>query len=450
MRKPWLLGAVVTAALVVLSMISQCGGGGRPSIILISVDTLRRDRLGCYGYGEAVSPAIDAFAADALLFENSYSHAPTTRPSVATMLTGFYPHECRVVSNSEDLPYLLNTIADYLREEGYTTLAVSSNFVLGPNSGFDQGFDIFDHRLDQMEMVRKVPERTADKTTDAALRLIEGNRKNRFFLWIHYQDPHGPYTPPSPYDTQFLRTAAEPEILPVNSDLSGVGGIPSYQRIGNNRDAWFYRARYDGEIRFLDLHVGRLLTELKGLGLYDNSLLIFTADHGEGMGEHDYFFAHGEYLYETLIAVPLIVRFGPGMSGRRRELVGLIDVLPTILEAAGAKGDPALRGRDLLGKKLAPAGVFSEMEGRFSFIRDGFKLIHHADKDQMMLYDLTTDAAELFNLVTDPEHGKAARALAAKMDSARAEDHFGDAIQRIQADFSEEDKAKLKSLGYVH
>jgi arylsulfatase A-like enzyme len=442
--------ATAAAAVITLLALGARGRGNPPNIILISVDTLRRDHLGCYGYAKGVSPNIDAFAREAILFERSYAHASTTRPSVASMLTGFYPHECRVMINSDNLPYLLTTIPDYLREKGYTTLAVSSNFVLGPGSGFDQGFDIFDNRLDQMELVRHVPERTADRTTDAAIGLIDGNRKGRFFLWVHYQDPHGPYTPPAPFDTQFLDAAAAPEMLPFNASLSGKKGIPDYQKIGKNADAGFYRARYDGEIGFLDVHLGRLFTALKDAGLYDNSLVILTADHGEGMGEHDYYFAHGEYLYESLIAVPLIVRWGSGRTGRRQDLVGLIDVLPTVLAAAGVKGDHALRGRNLLADKLAPLQIFSEIEDKFSLIGDRLKLIHHVLEEEIFLFDLADDPSEQRNLVGDPDHVTAARALAAQMDVARAEDHFGDAIHRVPADFSEEDKAKLKSLGYAH
>jgi arylsulfatase A-like enzyme len=443
-------GAVVAAALITVSTLCARGKGSPPNIILITVDTLRRDHLGCYGYGKDVSPNIDAFARDAMLFERSYAHASTTRPSVASMLTGFYPHECKVLGNSDNLPYLLTTIPDYLREKGYTTLAVSSNFVLGPGSGFDQGFDVFDNRLDQMELVRPVPERTADRTTDAAMNLIDGNRKNRFFLWVHYQDPHGPYTPPAPFDSRFRDAAAAPETLAFNKDLSGKGGIPHYQRIGNNADAWFYRARYDGEIGFLDTHLGRLLTALKDAGLYDNCLVVLTADHGEGMGEQDYYFAHGEYLYESVIAVPLIVRWGPERTGRRQDLVGLVDVLPTILVAAGVKGDSALRGRNLLADELKPLQIFSEMEDKFSLIEDRLKLIHHVYEEQIMLFDLSDDPHEQRNVVGDPNRAKAARALATQMDLARAEDRYGKAIERIPADFSEEDKAKLKSLGYAH
>jgi arylsulfatase A-like enzyme len=442
------IALAVAAALVAVLTTRRAQPG--PCVILVSVDTLRPDHLGCYGYDRDTSPGVDAFAADATVFENCYAQAPTTRPSVAAMLTGLYPHECRIFTNGDNLPYLLKTVPDYLREKGYRTLAVSSNFVLGSNSGFDQGFDVFDNRLEELELVRSVPERIAEKTTDAALRLLEENRDALVFLWIHYQDPHGPYTPPAPFDTAFIDPAAAPRRIAFNSSISGIGGIPSYQQIGANDDFEYYRGRYDGEIRYFDLHFARLLVALKEMGLYDRALIIFTADHGEGMGEHDYYFAHGEYVYNSLIKVPLLVRYGPGSAGRRQDLVGLVDVLPTIMAAAGVEAESGLEGRNLLAPSLEPLAVFSEMLGKYSIIDDGVKLVLHADRQEALLFDLRNDPGEEQNLIDAPEYASRFEALAVALDRAATRDRFGQEIQRLPADLTDEDKAKLKSLGYTH
>jgi len=270
------------------------------------------------------------------------------------------------------------------------------------------------------------------------------------FLWIHYQDPHGPYTPPAPFDTAFIDPAAAPRKVAFNSSISGIGGIPSYQRIGDSDDFEYYRGRYDGEIRYFDLHFARLLQALKEMGLYDRALIIFTADHGEGMGEHDYYFAHGEYVYNSLIKVPLVVRYGSGSAGRRQDLVGLVDVLPTIMAAAGVEADSSLEGRDLLAPSLEPLAVFSEMLGKYSIIDDGVKLVLHADRQEALLFDLRNDPGEEQNLIDAPEYASRFEALAVALDRAATRDRFGQEIQRLPADLTDEDKAKLKSLGYTH
>jgi arylsulfatase A-like enzyme len=450
LRKYWLLAAAVAMAVVMAAVWAVSREAGEaPSVFLITVDTLRPDHLGCYGYARATSPSIDAFAREAALFEDCYSQAPTTRPSVATILTGFYPHECRVITNSDNLPQLLPTMAERLKEAGYTTLAVSSNFVLGPNSGFNQGFDVFDNRLEELEAVRRVPERTAEKTTDAVLNLLRENRGRKLFLWVHYQDPHGPYTPPRPFDTTFMDQTRKPRLLTLNRDLSGKGGIPYYQQIGENRDAGFYEARYDGEIAYLDTHLARLIEALKQMGFYDNSLIILTADHGEGMGEHDYYFAHGEYVYNSLIRVPLIIRWRAACSGRSQDPVGLVDIMPTVLEVAGLEPEPGLRGRSILARGGGPRSIFSEMSGKFSMIGDGLKMIYHGDEGELMLFDLRNDPGEEHNLITDARLSKAAKSLAAQMDEAREADHFGTNLESAPANLSDEDKAKLRSLGYI-
>lgn len=441
------LVAIVAVAALLLMLPRRAQG---PGIILISVDTLRPDHLGCYGYGLATSPNVDAFARDAVVFENCFSQAPTTRPSCASFLTGFLPHECRIFNNSDNIPPGVPTIAQRLQAAGYRTMAVSSNFVLGKGTGYDRGFDLFDHNLDAAEAVRKVPERIAVRTTDAAIEMLRAAPRARFFLWIHYQDPHGPYTPPEPYDEAFTDTDRVPVRLPLNADVSGKGGIPSYQQLGGHDEFDFYAGRYDGEIAYFDEHLGRLLAGLRELGLYDRSLIIFTADHGEGMGEKDYFFAHGEYVYDSLIRVPLIVKSPAAPPGRRADHVQLLDLGPTIVTVAGIEPPEGFRGRDLLSGDRADRPILSEMPGKYAIIESGLKLILHEDEAGYMLFDLRSDPREEHDLIAEPEFTRYLAPLRRDLEDLRAQDVFGNGVVRTPANLSDDDREKLKSLGYVH
>ena len=442
--------AVAAALVAAMALLVTRHGARGPGIILVSVDTLRPDHLGCYGYGRNTSPNLDAFARESLVFENCFSQAPTTRPSCASFLTGFLPHECRIFTNSDNLPMKVVTIAEYLKARGYRTLGVSSNFVLGKGTGYDRGFDFFDNDLGDLEQVRQVPERIASKTTDAAIKMLRARAGRKFFMWIHYQDPHGPYTPPAPYDGMFLDPAREMRRLPFLATLSGQGGIPSYQRLDDHDDFGFYVAQYDGEIAYFDAHFGRLLKTLKDMGLYDTSLVIFTADHGEGMGERDYFFAHGEHVYDNLIHVPLVVRAGGLSPGRRRTYVQLLDLVPTMLAFAGAEADPRLRGRNLLGESPAREAIFSEMEGKYSLIENGIKLIAEADQGLTMLFDLNIDPQETRNLVDDACYTRYVEPMGAKLGELLNQDLLGSGVTRTPANLTEDQKQKLKSLGYVN
>jgi arylsulfatase A-like enzyme len=303
--------------------------------------------------------------------------------------------------------------------------------------------------MGEAELVRGIPERIAEKTTDTAVSLLRIHGNRRFFMWIHYQDPHGPYTPPPRFGASFLESGAEARDLEFNQTVSGIGGIPSYQRLGDNRDFNYYVAQYDGEIRYFDLHFQRLVDALKAMDLYDNSLIIFTSDHGEGMGEHGYYFAHGEYVYESVIRVPLIVRYGLDLQGQRKDLVQLVDVVPTILDAAGLSANPGGHGRNLLSESREPGPVFSEMPGRYAVIKDGLKLIHHSADKEFLLFDIAADPDEDRNLIGAAEHRDEARYLAGRLQELQMEDRVGSGVRREASRLTEEEKEKLKALGYV-
>ena len=424
--------------------------GQRPNIILITVDTLRPDHLGCYGYHRNTSPNIDRFAEDAMLFENCFSHAPETLQSFASILTGFFPHEAKT------MPQTVETLAESLRREGYKTAAVISNYILQKGNGFEQGFMIYDDTMNEHELVRKFPERTAGPATDRAIELLEEFQKDDFFMWIHYQDPHGPYTPPDHFAEMFHNANPKPRILKVNTTVSGYGGIPSYQQLQDNRDYHYYVSQYDGEIRYQDEHFKRLTDALKKLGLYDEALIIFSSDHGEGMGEHDYFFAHGENLYSCLTHVPLIVKYGRELSGRRDDFVQHIDIAPTIFAVPGIKADRQFRGRDLRSKPAKSREIFAENRApvmsdniKASIILDGLKLIYTPMYRQFELFDLTTDPHEERDLIGAAEHQEKVRDLKTRLMRNHMEDllRLGPIDERPEP--TDEEKEKLKSLGYI-
>jgi len=428
----------------------------KPNILLISIDTLRPDHLSCYGYSRNTSPNIDRFAEDALLFENCLSHAPITSSSCASMLSGFLPHETKVFENLP-LPAGVEVFPEILQRVGYKTVAVVSNYVLRKKTGWSRGFTIYDDRMEDYERVRRVPERIAVSTTNRAIELLKQFHKDQLFMWVHYQDPHGPYTPPARFAEMFQNPSSqEPRNLKVNDSVSGRGGIPSYQRLGTNRDFYYYVSQYDGEIRYMDEHFKHFIDALKKLGLCDDSLIIFTSDHGEGMGEHDYYFTHGEYLYNSQTHVPLIIKYGKELIGRRKDFVQHIDIIPTILKILGLKPDSRFRGRDLRQQHGNNREIFTEMDCprvrdgiKVSILLKGLKLIYTPLYDQYELFDLNSDPHEEHDLVNDIKYGELVEDLAARLRRIRKEDFLGLRVVNKPPELSDEEIKKLKSLGYV-
>ena len=364
------------------------------NVILITVDTLRADHLGLYGYGRNTSPHLDEFAKDAVVFRHAYSHAPVTVPSLSALMTSHYPHETRAVANYYVLPGEVVTLAEILQSQGYRTGAVVGNLAVMHDSGLHQGFDEYDDRLDDVDPLNV--ERRAEANTRAAIDWLQRHHRERFFLWVHYMDPHGPYTPPAPYDTMFVAPQSVPgRTLPVNKGLDGTGGIPDHVVLGEHRDPDYYVSQYDGEIRYCDQWLGELFQAVRSLGLLDRTLVVFTADHGEGLGEHNYYFDHTDYVYGELLHVPLIVRF-PGQTGGRQvdRLVGQIELLPAILRGLSIEPQVSFEGSGALLEGKEPP-IFAETSykngKRTVFTRD-FKIIKNDEAYEA--YDLKSDPGE--------------------------------------------------------
>jgi arylsulfatase len=441
-------------------------------VVLLVVDTLRPDHLGFHGYAQPTSPELDRLASEGLVFDNCFSGAAATGPAVAGLLTGRYPNDVRVKDNFRNLPEKAVTLAEILRQTSRVkTGAVVSNFVLRKRSkaglsGAEQGFDYFDDNIVDKEINRPdYFERKAASTTDAALAFLDGlGEEDRFFLWVHYQDPHGPYSPPPDAPAPpFSRGVATGRHLPVNETESGKGGIPCYQVIGDERDPSAYVYLYDAEIAYLDREVGRLVSELRNRGLLDRVLVVLTADHGEALGEHDYWFSHGENTYGEVVRVPLVIRYPDpswhprgedGQPVRRHDgLVGHVDLFSTILEAMGTPAPPS-RGESLLGRLPSRERVLLQ-EHRdpfsgatwFAATDDRYRLIVRDDRSSLLV-DYRKDREETVDLSLD-------RAEAVDRLSRAMEELVSAQGWKIKGDpedeppFSREELEILEKLGYI-
>ncbi len=309
-------------------------------VLLLTVDTLRAKHLGIYGYERATTPRIDRFFADGIIYLRAYSTTASTSSSVISLLTGRLPQEHRVRLLYQLVPEDMKLITDFLPSE-YQTAAFVSNVVLSDEAmGIADRFDHYDDLVDKKGPSQEFFERSAGRTTDAALRWLRSSRdpERPLFLWMHYMDPHGPYRPPADRTRSFSHLRPKP--IPE-------GRIPRYVQEPGVSDGLDYVDRYDEEIAYVDAHVGRLLEGYAELHSIDDALVVLTADHGENMMEHEHWFAHGYQVYETIVHVPLMLR-GPGVLTGRVELGSLgIDVAPTILRFVGAEVPATMPAIDL-------------------------------------------------------------------------------------------------------
>lgn len=380
--------AIVGTLLLLAALLPCCSGETpRPFLLLLTVDTLRADRLASYGAEITPAPHLDSLLEASEVFRFAYSPAPYTLPSVAALLTGRYPEELGVRGNVSRVGSDFATVAGVLRLHGWRTAATVSNYVLRSGGGFERGFEVYDASFPQLEANREMPERIAADTTDAALAVVDPllASTDPIFLWVHYQDPHGPYLPPPGRRERYLeaeRTRADGErALPVRHQR-GLGAIPLYQYVEGQREPAFYRAGYDGEVSYLDDQIQRLLQGLGTRGLLSGATIVFTADHGEALGEGDYWFAHGEYLSDPQVRVPLAIRV-PGRGGAvRSDPASLVDVFPTLLGLAGIAVPPGYPGRDLLaeGAEAATPEIYLATLGgstvpRFGLVSGGYKYL---------------------------------------------------------------------------
>jgi arylsulfatase len=443
--------------------LASIGCDGEPPVdvlLLVTVDTLRADHLGAYGSRRELTPHLDALARESEVFSAAYAPAPFTLPSVTGLLTGRYPEALGVVSNASAVPPSAPTLATELRRHGWRTAAVVSNLVLRRTAGLDLGFDLYDDDQPQREAVRKWPERVAASTTDAALRALDALLEQpgaKLFLWVHYVDPHGPYTPPDGLRDRYLQEEREAfdggRRLPIGARATqGLGALPTYQVVDRRQDVAFYRAGYAGEVRYADREIGRLLDGLTARGLDERALIVFTADHGESLGENDFWFNHGDFLTEHLVRVPLLVR-RPGVAPRRRhDVVSLVDLYPSLLaHLEGAAVDDSYPGRDLLARgadRSDSVPYLATLRGgrhtRFGIVRRDRKLVLSKQRDgswDTQLFRRGEDDVDLSGILAQEAETLRGELVAVRERSGT--------VAEARQELSVEERAQLEALGYV-
>lgn len=404
-----------------------------PDVFLISVDTLRADRLGCYGYDKNTSPAIDRLANSGLVFEDCVCEVPLTCPSMGAMLTSRFPRLNGTTRNGLRLPDDIPTITQSFKEAGYQTFCVQSNWTLKAKlSGLDRGFDVYDDDFHKKRWGVIKAERHADEVTRIVLELLEKRDPDRpLFCWIHYSDPHAPYL--------FHR-----KFLPDGGRHSAKG---RRERVSKG---------YDSEIAYTDSCIATLLERIP-----KDARILFIADHGESLYEHDYL-GHGRRIYQTGLRIPLIIA-GPGIEADRNSKPARgIDIGPTLLGLAGIEPPSTMMGVDLLNASIpasrprvietyggavpnlpgAKAVMASDPPQRRGVILNGWKLILNGNERE--LFHIADDPMETRNLAGQEEE----RATQLKALIEAWEERFPRG-ETVDTELSGDDLRALESLGYL-
>jgi len=428
LKRPYVLGAVVLVAAAGIFLVLR-----RPArvaitresglnVLLITLDTTRADRLGCYGYSAASTPNLDTLAAQGVRFANVYASVPLTLPSHASVMTGLIPPSHGVRNNGS---YVLSpdkvTLAELLKERGYSTAAFVASFSVDSRFGLDQGFDRYDDDFQAGSPFKALnAERKAEQVYEKFQAWLKQGPKEPFLAWVHFFDPHLPYSPPSPYSEKY---ADRP---------------------------------YDGEVAYMDYVLGQIMTLLRERGLMAKTLVVVAGDHGEAFNERGEA-GHGVFLYDMVLRVPLILCAENRLPGGRvvESRVRLVDILPTVLDLLTLQPPSGLDGQSLLPSIERPRrqdlDVYAEtlypeenfgwaplvgmVAGRWKFI--------HAPKDE--LYDLKTDPGEERNVVA--KETRLAADLKTRLQALLASRGAG--AESTPRTLSAADQARLRSLGYV-
>jgi len=426
------LVTTATAAIVVVS----CGHRGSETsppprhVVLVSIDTLRADALGCYGDPRLRTETLDRLAREGVRFDAAIAAAPLTLPSHACLLTGIHPWRLGVRHNGiYRLAPRFDSLAERLAGQGFETAAIVAGYPLSAFSGLDQGFTVYDDAIPlESGEVYHNPERRAQEVTDAAIAWLDSrpDPTRPFFLFVHYYDPHAPYEPPARY-----------------------GGAAS----SDSLDAT--RAAYLGEVAYVDDQIERIVRVLERDAVLEETLVIVTSDHGEGLMEHGEP-THGVFLYDEVLRVPLIFRYPPALGGGAviDEVVGLVDVTPTILEALGLAVGPEVDGRSLWGlaagrrPPVSGAEVFAETQ--YPRLEHGWAPLRavrtkdwkYVDAPGPELYSLVDDVRESANVLD--LHAETAERLRASLDRA-----FRTTSESEIAEVSSQELERLQTLGYL-
>jgi arylsulfatase A-like enzyme len=425
------------------------------NVIVISVDTLRADHLGCYGYPLATSPNIDALARDGVLFANGFTLTPLTAPSFSTMLTSLPPHQHGAKRNGLSIYKKIKTIPYFLKRYGYRSAAFISNWPLRKKLGglhhhFDSYHEVFTKKR-YMGIMQN--EGNAPTVTEKVIAWLEENNKKRFFLWVQYTEPHFPYIMHDEFSFNYNNLPSD--TYPAGTKMSKI-------------------KKYDSEIAYTDFYIGQLITKLKELNLYEDAIIVFHADHGESFGEHNYF-RHGRKLYNSTLHVPMIFKL-PGGSNKstiRGENVSIMDIGPTIfsclqiLTHSQMKGIPLMEpgavkpNREILLETYGGAVHFRRSSQkyhlkikpiRYAYLSGPYKVIYNLKDKTVEAYELRRDCFETRNIYIDGP----LRLKEIKKDLVNKAALVMKYIQLNKSRYLEsdglspDDLRRLKSLGYVY
>ncbi|HNQ79996.1 MAG: sulfatase-like hydrolase/transferase [Acidobacteriota bacterium] len=392
------------------------------NVLLVTMDTTRADRLGCYGYAKALTPRLDALASAGVRFDRAYAQAPLTLPSHCSLMTGTVPAYHRVHNNGF---YYLDprrtTLAEILKKDGYATAAFVSSFTVDSRFGLDQGFDVYDDDFQEGEILKSFrSERTADKVYESFARWLDENAGRKFFCWLHFFDPHLPYQPPS--DFRHPRSDSP----------------------------------YDAEIAYMDEFIGKSIDALRRNGVLGRTLIVLCGDHGEGLGERKEI-DHGLFLYDNTVRVPLIMYWENRLPQGRvvSSRVRLIDLVPTILTLAGLAPPKESQGKNLVPLMKGKKGIDLPVYLESYYPRENYgwsEITGLVDGDWKYLQ---SPKPELFNLALDPREKRnvllqepgIARDMRKKLqESAEKLSSEKDGGKRR---LSPEEEERLRSLGYL-
>ncbi|MFI5322924.1 MAG: sulfatase-like hydrolase/transferase [Thermodesulfobacteriota bacterium] len=441
-------------------------------VILISIDTLRSDVLSSYGSKEVSTPNIDSIAADGTLFKNAFSAAPWTLPSFSSMMTGVSPTVHKTYTAESRLPDKFITIAEYLRDAGYHTAAIGDNVFLQPEFNLNKGFLEYNFFPKRQTMINSFGATIFKKffskkliyyasttdLTDLSIDWLEKNQDKEFFLWVHYYNPHLPYTPP----IQYISKDAVPDET-IGYRLMNAVPIRNGHFAPNASQRKWIKELYNAEVRYVDDSLGRLLDRMKEMNLYKNSLIILLSDHGEEFWDHNGF-EHGHTLYNELLHVPLIIKL-PGAQSAKTidEKVTTQSLMATVIDLTGIKNkNPNITAESLvpllkdnpnsfIERPLISTGILY-FENREAVIFDGMKYIQSLVTSRGELYNLNHDPGEQnpLPLGSNESNTNQAKDILSNNDreSEKQIEQLGVSVTG-KVNLDEEQKEKLKALNYI-
>jgi arylsulfatase A-like enzyme len=454
-------------ALVVSCAVLGCAGQGPPNVVVVLIDTLRADHVGAYGHPKVQTPALDRLAREGILFERAFTVVPTTLSSTASLFTAQHPRTHGVPRNHFVLDDAAVTLAETLRSAGYATVGFAAAVPLSGRTNISQGFERWDDELGKVGSL-DMPQRRGRRVTNAVLRWLSTEEARPYFLFVHYFDPHFPYDPPR----QFRERYSSGYDGTIDISPGSLKKLRAALQRGEDRAAEVAerRARYMGEVTYVDREIGRLVDALRERGDLERTLLVVLSDHGETFEEHELdYFNHGRAVYDTTLRIPLIFRLPQARNAGRRvpSLVRTIDVAPTLHEMLGLPAPRGVEGRSFAamlegGADDEERALFAEATlPREEDLPEGWRNARKAKcmrtarwkyvwipyLDREEVFDLDSDPLEQRNLLDGGSASAEAARVARELRSLMSGFTSGQAAHAEE--LGEELRDALRALGYL-